>query len=208
MNRLIGGATALILATLAIPVASHADSNFTTGTGTITASAHLNFTVVIPQFVYARVSSGATMAANGTIDTVTYTVPAASVGQGAFAATAGGDISPGVVSAQVIGNGGTVTFTATTAGPLSNGVAGQTISYAQMTSAATADAALPSLALLPAFTLVDGGTASQTLGATAGVTNDSAKWTFTYANANIVAAGTYGATVANNEQVTYTASMP
>jgi len=207
MKRVIGAASALLIATLATPGVSHADSSFTTGAANpITASAHLNFTIVIPQFVYARVSTGTAMAANGTIDTITYTVPAASVGTGPFAATAGGNVSAGVVEAQVIGNGGTVTFTATTVGALSNGT--QTISYGQITSAATADAGLPSLALLPTFTLVDGGTASQTLGATAGVTNDSAKWTFTYANSNIVAAGTYGATIPNNEQVTYTASMP
>jgi hypothetical protein len=37
---------------------------------------------------------------------------------------------------------------------------------------------------------------------------EDAKWTFSYANAVTVPAGTYGATVANNGQITYTATMP
>ena len=38
--------------------------------------------------------------------------------------------------------------------------------------------------------------------------NRDAKWTYTYANAAVVAPGTYGGTNTNNSRVTYTASMP
>ena len=40
------------------------------------------------------------------------------------------------------------------------------------------------------------------------VTSLDAKWTFTYKNQNVVAAGTYGGVNANNGRRYYTASMP
>ena len=58
--------------------------------------------------------------------------------------------------------------------------------------------------------LTDGSTTSINLAPTSGakVTNLDAKWTFTYKNQNIVAAGTYGGVNTNNERVTYAVSMP
>ncbi|HXF78641.1 MAG TPA: hypothetical protein VN598_07245, partial [Usitatibacter sp.] len=121
-------------------------------------------------------------------------------------ATAGsGDLGNGVVTARVIGNNGTVTFTSTTVGALGNG-AGDTISYGQI---ATAAAANTSAVVLAHPTLADASTTTVTLTPASGkVLNRDAKWTYTYTNAAVVAPGTYGGVNTNNSRVTYTASMP
>ena len=132
---------------------------------------------------------------------------AANVGDGSvISATAGsGDLGNGVVTAQVIGNNGTVTFTSTTVGALGNG-AGDTISYGQI---ATAAAANTSATVLAHPTLADAATTTVTLTPASGkVINRDAKWTYTYTNAAVVAPGTYGGVNTNNSRVTYTASMP
>jgi len=205
-TRFLTGAT-LLLATVTLPVAAYADSNYTTGTGTITATSHLNFQVTIPQVLYVQVSTGTAFANNTTIDTITYTAPGASVGNGTAITGTGGNLSNGVVAAQVIGNGGVVTFSSTTAGQLNNGTSGQNISYSQINCVASA-AASPTTTTLAHPALADGATTSETLTPVNGVVNQAAKWTFTYLNTTVPAAGTYGGTVALNGQAVYTASMP
>jgi len=207
MRKYIAAGAAVALATVALPIASHADSNYTTGSSTITATAHLNFQIVIPQVLYVRVSTGTAFANNATIDSIVYTVPGASVGNSTAITGVGGDLTAGQVTAQVIGNGGTVTFSSSTAGQMNNGTVGENISYTQISTAAAAYTALAPVTLLhPA--LADGASTSETLTPVNGVVNQAAKWTFTYVNSTVPAAGTYGGTVALDGQATYTASMP
>jgi len=199
---------AAVLVALAAPMLASAESNFTTGAGSpITANAHLDFQIVIPKILFLQVGTGTNMAANATINQIAFSVPAANVGDGTvIAATAGsGDLGNGVVTARVIGNNGTVTFTSTTVGALGNG-AGDTISYGQI---ATAAAANTSAVVLAHPTLADAATTTVTLTPASGkVLNRDAKWTYTYTNAAVVAPGTYGGVNTNNSRVTYTASMP
>lgn len=153
-------ATALLAA---VPMLANAESTFTTGAGTpITASARLDFQVAIPKILYLRVGTGTDFATSPTINQIAFTVPAASVGNGTpIAATAAsGDLGNGAVTARVIGNNGNITFTSTTLGALSNGAAGDTISYAEI---GTTVAALTSAVPLPHPTLADGATTTLTL---------------------------------------------
>jgi hypothetical protein len=199
---------AVLAALVAAPMLSNAESTFTTGAGSpITASAKLDFQIVIPKILFLQVGTGTNMAANATVNQIAFSVPAANVGDGTvISATAGsGDLGNGVVTARVIGNNGTVTFTSTTVGALGNG-AGDTISYGQI---ATAAAANTSVVVLAHPTLADAATTTVTLTPAAGkVLNRDAKWTYTYANAAVVPPGTYGGVNTNNSRVTYTASMP
>ena len=199
-------ATALLAA---VPMLANAESTFTTGTGTpITASARLDFQVAVPKILYLRVGTGTDFATSATINQIAFTVPAANVGNGTpvAATAASGDLGNGVVTARVIGNNGNITFTSTTLGALSNGAAGDTISYAEI---GTTVAALTSAVPLPHPTLADGATTTLTLTPVSGkVVNRDARWTYAYQNTNVVAPGTYGGVNANNSRVTYTASMP
>ena len=197
--------TAVALA-IALPALAHAESTFTTGVGTpITAAARLDFQITIPKTLFLRVGTGALNTTNAAIDLITFTVPAANVGNGTAVAGTGGDLTGGVVTAQVIGNNGTITFTSTTGGPLGNG-AGDTISYGQIATAVTT---LTSATSLAHPTLADGATTTITLTPASGkVINRDAKWTYSYLNAAVVPPGTYGGVNTNNSRVTYTASMP
>src|SRR5476651_1932943 len=199
--------TSVALAIVA-PLVANAESQFTTGAGTpITATAHLDFQIIIPKVLFLQVGTGTANATNATINQIAFTVPAANVGNGtAVAATVGsGDLGNGVVTARVIGNNGTITFTSTTLGALGNG-AGDTISYSQIGAAVAVNTSVTALAHP---TLVDAATSTVTLTPAVGkVMNRDAKWTYTYLNSAVVAPGTYGGVNANNSRVTYTASMP
>jgi hypothetical protein len=198
---------AALAAAIALPFMAHAESSINTGVASpLPTSARLDFKITVPKVIYLRVGTGTNLAANGTIDLIDFTVPAASIGNGtAIAATAAsGDLTNGAVTARVIGNNGTVTFTSTTTGALSNG-AGDTISYAQISTAAVA---LTSATVLAHPALADAATTTVTLTPVGKVVNQDAKWTFTYLNANVAAAGTYGGAGVNAGRVTYTASMP
>ena len=189
---------------LALPVAAFAESDFTTGAGALTATARVDFSIVIPKVLYLRVGTGTNFADNAAIDLVTFTVPAANVGDGVAIAGTGGDLTGGVVTARLIGNNGDVSLNVTTGGALSNG-AGDSIAYSQIT---TAVAILTSATALAAPTLTNGAGTAITIPATAKVVNRDARWTYASATAAVVPPGTYGSTVANNGRATYTASMP
>lgn len=202
-------AGALALAALGLTAATaQAESNFQTGTGALTATARLDFQITIPKILYVRVGTGTAMATNPAIDLITFTVPAANIGNGtAVAATAtSGDLGNGTVTAQVVGNNGAITFSSTTTGPLNNG-SGDTISYGQI---ATAVATNTSATALPSPALADGTTTSVALTPNIGtkVTNLDAKWTYAYKNQAIVPPGTYGGVNTNGGRVSYTAAMP
>ncbi len=194
------------LTTLGMPMLAKAESTAVTGAGALSASARLDFRVTIPKVLFLQVGTGTSMANNGAISQIDFTVPAASVGDGSVVnATAGsGDLSNGVVTARVVGNGGDVTLTSTTAGALGNG-AGDTLSFTQI---ATAASTLTSPTALPALALADGAPTSVIVSAVSKIVNRDARWTFTYLNTTPVAPGTYGSfTGANNGRVTYTASV-
>lgn len=194
---LIKLAAALAVAT---PLMASAESQLVTGAGS--ATARLDFRVIVPRVLFLGVGTGAAgLATNATIDLVTfdYTTNPAAVGTGAAA----GAITGNVVPVRVLGNNGQVSLTAATTGALSNG-SGDTIAWSEIT-ATTNLAALPS----PVIPATGTGAASNvTLSSGTKITDRSANWTFSYANSAVVAPGTYGATVANNGRVTYTAAMP
>lgn len=199
--------TLLATAALAVmPMAANAESDYVSGTGS--ASADLDFQIIIPRILFLRVGTGTGFADNGAIDLISFNVPGASLGNGtSVAATAAsGDLGNGAVTARVLGNGGNVTLTSTTLGALSNG-AGSTISYSQIETAVTALGGVPGAAM-PHPTLADTGTGSVALASTAGIVDRGATWTFSYANDNLVAPGTYGGAGVNNGRVTYTATTP
>ena len=157
--------------------------------------------------LFLQVGTGTANATNPTINQIAFTVPAVNVGDSSViaASLASGDLGNGTVTARVIGNNGTITFTSTTLGALGNG-SGDTISYAQIGTAVAVNTSVVALAH-PA--IVDGATSTVTLTPAVGkVMNRDAKWTYTYLNSAVVAPGTYGGVNANNSRVTYTASMP
>ena len=199
-------AGALLLALL--PVAANAESQFVTGSGNLTANAHLDFRITIPKLLFLQVGTGTNFANNTTVDLIDFVVPAANVGNGsAVAATAAsGDLGNGTVTAKVLGNNGAITLSSTTLGALNDG-AGDTISFGQI---ATSVATLNSATALAHPTLADGATTSLNLTPNVGakVTNLDAKWTFSYKNQAVVPAGTYGGVNTQNGRVTYTAAMP
>ena len=199
---------AAVALAIAAPLVANAESQFTTGAGTpITATAHLDFQIIIPKVLFLQVGTGTANATNPTINQIAFTVPAVNVGDSSViaASLASGDLGNGTVTARVIGNNGTITFTSTTLGALGNG-SGDTISYAQIATAVAVNTSATALAH-PA--LVDGATSTVTLTPAVGkVMNRDAKWTYTYLNSAVVAPGTYGGVNANNSRVTYTASMP
>jgi hypothetical protein len=204
-NLILKAAVALAIVS---PLIANAESTFTTGAGTpITASAHLDFQIIIPKVLFLQVGTGTANATLGTINQIAFTVPAANVGDASVisASALSGDLGNGQVTARVIGNNGTITFTSTTLGALTN-VAGDTISYAQIAASVLPNTSATALAH-PA--LLDGATSTVTLTPASGkVMNRDAKWTFTYLNSAVVAPGTYGGVNVNNSRVTYTASMP
>jgi hypothetical protein len=196
-SLLLKSALALAMAT---PFLASAESQLVVG-GTGGATARLDFQVIVPRVLFLGVGTGAAgLATNTTIDTVTfdYTSNPAAVGGGAAAVA--GTITGNVVPVRVLGNNGQIVLTAATTGALTNATA-DTIPWTQITAVSSL-AALPS----PAIPLTGTGAGSNvTLSSGTRVTDRSANWTFSYANAAVVAPGTYGTT---NGRVTYTASMP
>jgi hypothetical protein len=184
-----------LIAALAAPIGANAESNFQTGAGALNANARVDFQITIPRFLSLRVGT-----AGAPVDLVSFTVPAANVGNATPIAGTGGDLGAGAVTASVLGNGGNVTLQATTAGPIGNGSAGA-INWSQITTASSN----PSL---PAPVLANGASAGVAVAAASGVVNQTATWTYSYANASVIEAGTYGGVNTNNSRVTYTASLP
>jgi len=176
------------LAVLCLPYIAGAESQLTIGAGT--ASARLNFQVIVPRVLFLAVGTGnVSLANNSTIDTVVfdYSSNPTALGTGVAAAT----ITGNAVSVRVLGNNGQVEIAAAGSGTgLTNGT--DTIAWTEISSTSS-DGTFP----VPAV----GATANPTLNS-GRLTNRTATWTYTYANTNIVAPGTY------TGQVTYTASMP
>jgi hypothetical protein len=198
----------LAAAAIAAPMLATAESTFQTGAGALTATAHVDFQITIPKFLFVRVGTGTGTATGGwatlgTINQITWAPTAAQVGTGALPGV-GGDLTGGVETAIVVGNSGDVTFSSTTTGPLSDG-AGDTISYSKITVAASANT---TGTVLPAPALADGATTTSTLTAVGKIVSEDAKWAYSYANNTTPPAGTYGGIATNGSRVTYTASVP
>ena len=146
--RKVGLAAAVLVAGLLFN-AGHARAESTMLNAAGTASAHLNFAVIIPTFLYLQVGTGTPFATNAAIDTVTFDMTGAvsSIGSGAPQAGTGGDLLAGSVTARVLGNHFTaaVNLSATTTGAMSNGT--DTISWSEISIAApTAIVVVPAAA--------------------------------------------------------------
>ena len=181
-----------LAAAVVLPFSAHAESNFTTGGGAnITATARVNFSITIPKFVFLQVGTGTLMAANATIDTITFSVPAANVGTGSvIAATAGsGNLGNGGVTVRVIGNNGNMTLGATGPATLVSGT--DTIPWTEIAAAITGGATHPTI-----------NGANATFTATNKVVNINGTWVYTFLNTAPRASGTY------TGQVLYTATTP
>lgn len=185
------GAAAMVAALLA-PFGAQAESSFVTGSGSIATNARVDFQITIPRFLSLRVGT-----VGAPIDLVQFTVPAADVGNSVPVVAGPG---PGALTAVVLGNGGTVSLAAATLGALGNG-SGNTIDWSQITTTS-------SNASLNAPVLTNGTSAAVSVPATLGIVNQTATWTYAYANSVTPAAGTYGGVNTNNGRVTYTASLP
>jgi len=200
------------------PLASpQAESTLIPGNGAnLPATAHVDFVINIPKYVYLRVGNGSNynnvgaLANSATIDLITFTLTPAQVGSGTVIAATGGDVAGnnGTETAALLANAGSVTLNCSTVAALSDGT-GDTISFTQI---ATAAATLTSAAALPAPPLGDGAcTGPVTVNPPGGskIINRDAKWTYSYTNAAVVPGGTYGgAGSTNNGRVTYTAVLP
>ena len=186
--------TVALVAVMAAPFAANAESSFASGAGALSTNARVDFQITIPKFVSLRVGSAA-----APISLVTFSPTAAQIDAGGAVAGVGGDLGGGVVTAIVRGNGGNVTLAASTLGALQNGA--NTIDWTEITTATSVPALTP-----PA--LANGASVSTTVSAAAnGVVNQTAAWTYTYDNTDVVAAGSYGGVGVNNGRVTYTASV-
>jgi hypothetical protein len=197
---------------LMLPLMTFAESNVQTGAATASpgATAHVDFTIVIPKILYLRVGAGSAystgaLSSVNSIDLITFTPAAGTVGNGTPVAGTGGDLTGGVETAAIVSNSGNVTLNATASGALSDG-AGDTIPFTQITTAATT---LSSATQLPAPVLTNGTSSNVVLTAPATkLIVQDAKWTYSFANAANVPAGTYGGVNVNNGRVVYTATMP
>jgi len=197
---------------LMLPLMVSAESNVQTGAATNApgATAHLDFSIVIPKILYLRVGTGSayttgTLTSVNTIDLITFSPAAGTVGNGTAVAGTGGDLANGVETAAIVSNSGNVTLTATAGGALGDGN-GDSIPYTQITTAA---GTLTSATALQAPVLTNGVSTPVLLTAPATkFISQDAKWTYSYANGASVPAGTYGGVNVNNGRVVYTATMP
>lgn len=206
--------TAALGLLIASPLLSHAESNYVTGAGATSATAKLDFQIVIPKVLYLRIGTGTDNAINATVDMLTFTVPPANVGNGTAVAGTGGDLTAGAVTVRAYGNGGNpITLNSTTAGPLLSGTDSIPWSEITVTPAAlgATTAGFTNAAIThPAFNTGGAGGAGTATTLTAGaakVARVEGKWTFAYANTAFVPAGTYGAPAASG-RVTYTITQP
>src|ERR1700685_4566782 len=205
--KVLLGAGALML-----PLMVSAESNVQTGAATNSpgATAHLDFSIVIPKILYLRVGTGSLYATGAltsvnTIDLITFSPAVGTVGNGTAVAGTGGDLNNGVETAAIVSNSGNVTLNATASGALGDGN-GDSIPFTQITTPATT---LTSSTQLPAPVLSNGTSSNVVLTAPATkLIVEDAKWTYSYDNAANVPAGTYGGVNVNNSRVVYTATMP
>ena len=209
MNISIAMKTLVGVAAMTLPLVATAESNYQTGTGGLTATAHVDFTITIPRTLYLRVGTGSaypgTLTSVTTVDLITFAPALATLGNNTPVAGTGGDLGGGVETAAIITNSSAVSLTATAQGALTDGN-GNTIPFTQINTAASALTAADTL--LPAPTLSNGTSTAVTLTAAANKTiTADAKWTYSYQNAAVVPAGNYGGVNTNNSRIVYTATI-
>jgi hypothetical protein len=175
----------------ALPLAAHAESNVSTAaSGTLTATARVNFSITIPRLLFLQVGTGTLLGNNTNIDLIEFLPGVAVIGTGSVNATpTSGNLGNGQVTVRVIGNVGNVSLGAT--GPANLVAGSNTIPWTQISTAITGGATHPT---------INGANASFT--AASNVVNINGTWTYTYLNATTPAAGTY------TGQVLYTATSP
>lgn len=178
------------VAACGLPLTALAESNVASGAGGLTATARVNFSIVIPRLLFLQVGTGTLLANNSTIDTITFTPAVGVIGDGSVVGGAGGNLTGGAVTVRVIGNTGDVALGATGPANLTN-ASSNTIPWTQIATAVTGGATHPT---------INGSGTSYT--AAGNVVNINGTWTYTYLNANVPAAGTYSG------QVLYTATAP
>jgi hypothetical protein len=180
------------LAAVAAAFGAQAESTInTSGLALSATTARLNFSVVIPKIIFLQVGTGPVapaLTANATVDTVTHTVAAASMGDST--AVAGVSSGGATINARVLGNGGNVNFAAVGSGAGLTGP-GTTIPWTQIVPSTSGTLIHPVI-----------GAAAVSLAATSGVVNQTTVYSFNYSNSAALAAGTYTGTV------TYTATNP
>jgi hypothetical protein len=211
MNTSIAMKSMLGAGALMLPLLAFAESNVQTGAATASpgATAHVDFSIVIPKILYLRVGAGSayttgTLSSVNTVDLITFSPAAGTVGNGTAVAGTGGDLTGGVETAAIVSNSGNVTLSSTAnAAGLSDGN-GDNILFTQITTTAST---LTSGTALAAPALGTAGTVVLTAPASKLITQD-AKWTYSYANTVNAPAGTYGGVNLNNGRVVYTATMP
>lgn len=207
-------ARVLLATAAALPLVCSAESNIQTTSGQ-TATAHVDFQITIPKFLFLQVGSGSNYVGgvytgNPAVDQITWNLTTANVGTGPIAGTGGVPGPNGTeLAALVCNSGNSVTFTSTTTGPLTDTTA-DTISYANITVAAAAGSFGQ---LLNAPALADGATTSIAVPGAGHIVKADAKWTYSYANTvgTVPAGGVYGgggAANTGNGRVVYTATMP
>jgi hypothetical protein len=201
-SKLLKAALAMALgASLSAALPANAESTTVNGNGALSTNARIDFSVVIPRFLSFRVGTTGV-----TIDQITFSPTAATVGNSTPISGTGGDAGAGTAAnVSVLGNGGQITISEAnnSAGAgLKHATLADTISYTEITTSSS-DGNLPA----PALSNAGGNTSTPVLNGASSVTNRTAVWTYAYANTTIPSAGTYG-TSAKGGRVTYTASMP
>lgn len=207
MKRLLS-LTAVAAALLA-PQWAAAESDVNTAAGpNSTATARLDFRIIIPRVLFLQVGTGTAFAANTNVDLITFTVPAANLGDGTDIAGTGGNLTGGAVDVRVFGNNGNISLQAASGGgaDINNG-AGDTIPWTEVlvTAAAGAGGSGFTATSIPHPTI---NGAATTITATNKVVRQHGTWTFAYDNSTAYAAGTYGGVNTNNSRITYTATLP
>jgi len=181
--------TASLSLAMIFPSIVSAESDFEFGGGNLSADASVDFSITIPRILFFQVGTPGA----GNIDLIDFTLAAADVGSGTAIAGTGGDANGGAVNVNVRSNAGAVRITHDSDGiSLTDGT--NDIPFTEIVTASNnAGLGAPALggAVVPITpTVVDN------------LTNETAVWTYTYANSNVLAASTYTGTV------TYTASAP
>ncbi len=190
-QALIAAAVSL---SVAIPQFAFAEATTVTGTGTLNANARVDFQIVIPGVLRFRVGSPAA------IDMITFAPTSTNLGTGTIGGT-GGDLTGGKVTVDVVANtGDNVNISQTPSGTALIDGAGNSIPYTTIATSSSKAGILDAPAL--------GVAGTTTVLATGNLVQESAEWTYTYANATSYPSGIYGGTAANGGRVTYTASSP
>ncbi|HIP67734.1 MAG TPA: hypothetical protein EYH06_03990 [Chromatiales bacterium] len=176
LNKLF--TASLLAAAIAAPQMAAADSQLAFGGTGTTAQGHLDFRIIIPDFVFFQIGS-----AGATIDRVEYNLGATQPGSGGpFAATGGtGDGADGAVTVRLITNAANVSIGAT-GGNLTSGA--DTIPFADITAADSGTITVPDF--------------GATVNVAPGAFSLTDTWTYTYDNSTVYNAGTY------DGQATYT----